>query len=56
MHLLAYVENRASAGAVEGVDRFDQADGADADEVVLVAGQGVVLFCDVGHKAQVVAG
>src|SRR5699024_1893676 len=42
------------AGAVESANRFDQADGADADEVVLVAGQGVVFFGDVGHKAQVV--
>ena len=43
------------AGAVEGVDRLDQPDGADADEVVLVAGQGVVFFGDVGHQPQVVA-
>ena len=42
------------AGAVKGADGLDEADGADADEVVLVAGEGVVFFCDVGDQAQVV--
>ena len=39
---------------VKGGDGFDEADGADGDEVLLVGGLGVVLLHHVGHQAQVV--
>lgn len=39
---------------LEGADALDQADGADGNQVVLVAVGGVVLLHDVGHQAQVV--
>ena len=39
---------------VEGIDGFDQSDGADADEVLLLAAVRVVLFHDMRHKAEVV--
>ena len=42
------------AGRVEGVHRFHQADGADGNKVVLIAGQGVVFFYDVCHQTQIV--
>ena len=43
------------AGSVEGVYGFQQADGADGDQVFLIAGLGVVFFGDVRHQPQVVA-
>ena len=43
------------AGAVKGVHRLDQADGADADQVILIPRQGIVFLGDVGHQPQVVA-
>ena len=42
------------ASRVEGVHRFHQADGADGNKVVLIAGQGVVFFYDVCHQTQIV--
>ena len=42
------------AGRVEGVHRFHQADGADGNKVVLIAGQGVVFFYDVCHQSEIV--
>ena len=42
------------AGGIEGVHRFHQPDGADGNEVVLIGGEGVVLFDNVGHQPQVV--
>ena len=33
---------------------FHQADGADGNKVVLIAGQGVVFFYDVCHQTQIV--
>ena len=39
---------------VEGGDGLDKADGADGDQVVLIAEGGVVFLDDVGHQAQVV--
>ena len=41
------------AGGVEGVHGLHQADGADGDQIVLLTGESVVFFCDVGHEAQV---
>ena len=43
------------AGGVEGVHGLHQADGADGDQIVLLTGESVVFFGDVGHEAQVVA-
>ena len=39
---------------LEGGDALDEPDGADGDEIVLVARLGVVFFDDVGHQAEVV--
>ena len=39
---------------VESIHRFHQADGADGNKVVLIAGQGVVFFYDVCHQTQIV--
>ena len=41
-------------GRVESIHRFHQADGADGNKVVLIAGQGVVFFYDVCHQTQIV--
>ena len=41
------------AGRVESIHRFHQADGADGDQIVLLTGESVVFFGDVGHEAQV---
>ena len=41
------------AGGVEGVHGLHQADGADGDQIVLLTGESVVFFGDVGHEAQV---
>ena len=43
-----------SLGAVKGVDRFDQPDGADGNQVVLFGRVGVVLLNNVGDKPEVV--
>ena len=43
------------AGAVIGIYCFDQADGADADKIILPAGNGIILFYNVCHQPQVVA-
>ena len=40
---------------VESIHRFHQADGADGNKVVLIAGQGVVFFYDVCHQPEIVA-
>ena len=42
------------AGGVEGVHCFHQANGADGDQVLLVAGEGVVFFDDVCDQTQIV--
>ena len=42
------------AGGVEGVHRLHQADGADGDQIFLVAGLGVVFFRHMGHQPQIV--
>ena len=42
------------AGGVEGVHCFHQPDGADGDQVLLVAGEGVVFFDDVCDQTQIV--
>ena len=39
---------------VESIHCFHQADGADGNKVVLIAGQGVVFFYDVCHQTQIV--
>lgn len=41
-------------GIVEGVDGFDEADGTDGNQIVLVANGAVILLDDVGDKAEVV--
>ena len=41
------------AGGVEGVHGFHQANGADGNQIVLLTGESVVFFGDVGHEAQV---
>ena len=41
-------------GRVESIHCFHQADGADGNKVVLIAGQGVVFFYDVCHQTQIV--
>ena len=43
-----------SPARAEGVDRLDQADGADGDQVLLIAGLGIILFDDVRHQAEIV--
>ena len=40
---------------LERRDPFDQADGPNGDQVILIPGLGVVLFHNVGHQPQVVA-
>ena len=40
-------------GGIEGGDAFDQADGADGDQILLVRGLGIVFFHNVGDQAQV---
>ena len=39
--------------SVEGGDRFDQADGADGDQIVLILGVGVVFFDDVCDQPEI---
>ena len=46
-------EADAFFGAI-GVDAFDEADGADGDEVIGVVGLGVVFLDDVRHETEVV--
>ena len=46
-------EPRLACG-IKGIYCFHQANGADGDQVLLVAGEGVVFFDDVSHQAQVV--
>ena len=41
-------------GRVESIHCFHQADGADGNKVVLIAGQGIVFFYDVCHQTQIV--
>ena len=42
------------AGAVIGIYCFNQADGADADKIILPAGNGIILFYNMCHQPQVV--
>lgn len=39
---------------LEGRDTFNKADGPDGDQIVLVAGLGVIFFDDMGHQPQIV--
>ena len=43
------------ACGIKGVYCFHQANGADGDQVLLVAGEGVVFFDDVRHQPEIVA-
>ena len=38
----------------EGIDRLDEPDRSDGDQVLLVSGLRVILLDDVGHQAQIV--
>ena len=42
------------AGAVIGIYCFNQADGANADKIILPAGNGIILFYNMCHQPQVV--
>ena len=43
------------ACGIKGIYRFLQANGADGDQVLLVAGEGVIFFYDVCHQPEIVA-
>ena len=43
------------ACGIKGIYRFHQANGADGDQVLLVAGEGVIFFYDVCHQPEIVA-
>ena len=46
--------NRAPLFRIEGGHRLDEADGPDGDQVVLIAGDGIVLFYNVCNQSKIV--
>ena len=51
---LIHICKAGGAGAVIGIYCFNQADGANADKIILPAGNGIILFYNVCHQPQVV--